>query len=88
MDISKLDLELLEKLCNAFGPSGLEGEVQRIVKNYAEKYADEVLFDKTGSLILKKGNDSFPKIMIAGHADEIGLIVQSINNMKLIPMML
>ncbi|MHA1674434.1 MAG: M42 family metallopeptidase [Promethearchaeota archaeon] len=78
MDISKLDLELLEKLCNAFGPSGLEGEIQRIVKDYAEKYADEVLFDKTGSLILKKGNEG-PKIMMAGHADEIGLIVESIN---------
>ena len=53
MDISKLDLELLEKLCNAFGPSGLEGEVQRIVKDYAEKYADEVF--SIGDYILTGG---------------------------------
>ncbi|MCF2139390.1 MAG: M20/M25/M40 family metallo-hydrolase [Candidatus Lokiarchaeota archaeon] len=77
VDISKLDLKLLERLTNAFGPSGWETEVQKIVRDYAAPYVDEILFDRTGSVILRKGN-SGPKLMMAGHADEIGLIVSSI----------
>lgn len=74
---NKLDLEYLEKLCNAFGPSGHEREVQKMVLNYGKPLADEVLFDKTGSVIFKRGSTG-PKIMLAGHADEIGYLVQSI----------
>lgn len=77
VDISQMDLELLERLTNAFGPSGWETEVQKIVKEYAAPYADEIALDRTGSLIMKKGENG-PKIMMAGHADEIGLIVSSI----------
>jgi len=35
-----------------------------------KKFADETLFDGIGSVVFKKGN-SAPKIMIAGHVDEI-----------------
>lgn len=73
----KLDLELLEKLCNAFGPSGHEHEAQKIVREYGEKFSDEVLHDGLGSLIFKKG-DGGPKIMMAGHVDEIGFVITDI----------
>jgi putative aminopeptidase FrvX len=33
---------LLEKLCNATGPSGFEGEVREIIKNEIKNYVDEV----------------------------------------------
>ena len=72
-----LNLEFLEKICNAFGPSGFEQEVQRIVRDYGEKYADEVLYDRMGSVIFRKG-DAGPKIMIAGHVDEIGFVITKI----------
>lgn len=73
----KLDLKLLESLCNAFGPSGHEHEVQKIVQEYGKKYCDEVLHDGLGSVIFRKGNGG-PKIMLAGHVDEIGFVITEI----------
>ncbi len=73
-----LKYERLEKLVNAWGPSGFESEVQKLVKEYGEPYADEVLYDKMGSIIFKRGN-SGPKIMMAGHIDEIGYMIREIN---------
>ena len=73
----KLDLKLLENLCNAFGPSGHEDEAQKVALEYAKKFGVEVLQDGIGSLIFKKG-DGGPKIMIAGHVDEIGFIISNI----------
>ncbi len=74
-----MDIEFLKKLSNAFGPSGHEEEVQQIVKNYAEEYADSVEFDRLGSVIFKKGS-SGPKIMLAGHSDEIGFVISAIED--------
>jgi putative aminopeptidase FrvX len=73
----KLDLKLLENLCNGFGPSGHEHEVQRIVQEYGKKYADDVLHDGLGSVIFRKGAGG-PKIMLAGHVDEIGFVITEI----------
>lgn len=73
----KLDIKLLEDMCNAFGPSGHEEEAQRIVRDYGKKYADEVTYDKMGSVIFRHGNEG-PKIMLAGHCDEIGFVIRGI----------
>lgn len=73
----KLNVDLLEKMCNGFGPSGYENEVQKFVRDYGEQYADEVLYDRTGSVIFRHG-DGEPKIMLAGHCDEIGFVISSI----------
>ncbi len=73
----KLDLGLLEKLCNAFGPSGHEHDAQKVARDHGKKYADEVLYDRMGSVIFRKGEKG-PKIMIAGHVDEIGFVITNI----------
>ena len=73
----KLDLKFLETLCNSFGPSGYEHEAQKIVQDYGKKYADEVLHDGLGSVIFRKGKGG-PKIMLAGHVDEIGFVITEI----------
>ena len=79
MNTEQLDIDFLEKLCNGFGPTGHEQEIQQLVKDYGEKYTTEVEFDRLGSVIFKKtGDDSGPKIMIAGHADEIGFVITGI----------
>ncbi|MHA1964607.1 MAG: M42 family metallopeptidase [Candidatus Thorarchaeota archaeon] len=77
MTDSDLNLKFLEQLCDAFGPSGHEEEAQKIVQKYGKEYADEILQDGLGSLIFKKGNKG-PKIMIAGHVDEIGFVITNI----------
>ncbi len=72
-------LSFLKELCEAFGPPGFEDEVLRMVKEYGSRFADEVKRDNLGSLILVKGGSSSgPKVLIAGHADEVGFIVTGI----------
>ncbi|MHA2425140.1 MAG: peptidase M28, partial [Candidatus Thorarchaeota archaeon] len=73
----KLNVKFLEDLTNAFGPSGHETEAQKVTHEYGKQYADEILFDGLGSVIFKKGNKG-PKIMLAGHVDEIGFVVTEI----------
>ncbi len=70
----KLNEKLLEELSNAFGPSGHERDVQKIALKYGKEYADTIEYDRTGSVIFKKGSKG-PKIMLAGHADEIGFMI-------------
>ncbi|MHA1110393.1 MAG: M42 family metallopeptidase [Promethearchaeota archaeon] len=73
-----LKYDFLAHLTNAWGPSGFETEVQKMVRDYGKPYADEILYDKMGSVIFKKGN-SGPKIMLSGHVDEIGYMVREIS---------
>ncbi len=73
----ELNVKLLEDLCNSFGPSGHEHEAQKIARDYGAKYADEVLYDRLGSVVFRRG-DNGPKIMLAGHVDEIGFVITHI----------
>jgi putative aminopeptidase FrvX len=69
---------LLKKLSEARGVSGYEAEVRGIVAEEFGRYTDEVQTDKLGNVIaLKRGEGEEPRrrIMLAGHMDEIGLIV-------------
>jgi putative aminopeptidase FrvX len=73
--------KLLEKLSNAQGISGFEGEVREIIFNELEKVADEIKIDEMGNLIAKKNGDpNGKKIMLAAHMDEIGLMVRYIDS--------
>jgi len=73
-------LALLKELSEAFGPSGFEREPASIFKRHGSKFADEVMHDKIGSVILKKrGTSDSPKILMAGHLDEVGFVVTGID---------
>ena len=69
---------LLEKLSNANGISGAEGAVAKIIRDEIAPYVDEIKTDRMGNLIAVKKGDDF-KIMLAAHMDEIGLMVQYID---------
>lgn len=72
-------MDLLEKLISTFGVSGNEEKVRNLIQCEIKKYVDEVYVDKVGNLIAhKKGKK--PKIMLAAHMDEIGLMVKSIDS--------
>jgi len=72
--------ENLEKLSNAMGVSGREGEVRELMIKMMTPYADEVVVDKLENVIaVKKGKSSSPKIMLAAHMDEVGLMVKTIS---------
>lgn len=72
---------MLKELTDANGIPGNEREPREVMKRYIEPFADEVTTDNLGSLIaIKKGSAEGPKIMIAGHLDEIGFMVTSIDD--------
>ncbi|MHA2231788.1 MAG: M42 family metallopeptidase [Candidatus Hodarchaeales archaeon] len=76
--MAELDIALLEKLSNSFGPSGFEIDPLRLMKEAAKGYADEFMATKLYSLVFnKKGAAERPKVLMAGHVDEIGFCVNS-----------
>jgi endoglucanase len=60
-------------------PSGYEQPVQDIVRRYAADFADDVRTDLHGNVIACCNPDASLRVMFAGHADQIGLIVSHIN---------
>jgi len=75
--MEKRALELMGKMMDAFGPSGFEREINRIVKKEVEPIADEIITDKLGSVAFKLNGDG-PKVLLAGHTDKVGFIISSI----------
>src|SRR5690349_810039 len=60
-------------------PSGYEQPVQEIVRKYCADFADEIRTDLHGNVIAVCNKDAPLRVMYAGHADQIGLIVSHIN---------
>ncbi len=60
-------------------PSGYEQPVQEIVRKYAADFADEISTDLHGNVIAVCNPGAPLRVMYAGHADQIGLIVSHIN---------
>ena len=73
-------LRLLKDLTDAPGVSGHEEPVRRVMRRYLEPLG-EVTTDNLGSIIGRKsGRPGGPKIMLAGHLDEIGFMVTRITD--------
>ncbi|RIK71481.1 MAG: hydrolase [Planctomycetota bacterium] len=58
-------------------PSGYEEPVQRIVREYAGGFADEIRTDSHGNVVACV--NAKLRVMFAGHCDQIGLLVTYIN---------
>lgn len=66
---------MLKELSEAPGVSGYEREVRKIIRRYVEPYA-VIEQDRLGSIIAKRtGRSDRPRIMLAGHMDEIGFMI-------------
>ncbi|MDD4212025.1 MAG: peptidase M28 [Bacilli bacterium] len=79
-------MKLYEQLVNLPGIAGHESMVRSFVKEELEKHTDEIIQDRLGSIFgvdRKKG----PTIMIAGHMDEVGLMVIRITDEGFIKML-
>lgn len=86
MDSTK---ELLKALTEAHGVPGYEAPVRSIIRQYLEPFG-AISQDKLGSIICNKiGQHEAPRVMLAGHMDEIGLMVRHITKegfLKFIPL--
>ncbi len=70
---------LLEKMANAHGISGDEQNIRNLMENEIKPYVDDIRTDRMGNLITTRKGNGGPTIMLAAHMDEIGLMVQYID---------
>jgi len=78
--LDEKSLDLMKRMMEAFGPSGFEREVNALCKEYMEPYSDEVIVDKLGTVtFVSKGGSERPRVLMAGHTDEVGFIVSSVS---------
>jgi putative aminopeptidase FrvX len=76
--ITDHSFEFLERLLDAPGPSGFEIAAARIWRAEAETLADRVDADVSGNSLAILNPGGSPRVMLAGHIDEIGLIITHI----------
>ncbi|GAB4158499.1 MAG: M42 family metallopeptidase [Planctomycetaceae bacterium] len=72
-------LSFLKKMLATPSPSGYEERIQQIVREYAGGFADEVTTDWHGNVSAVVNPTGSPRIMLAGHCDQIGLLVKHID---------
>jgi len=71
--------QLLKQLTEASGVSGHESEVRQLVREHLQPLG-ELSQDKIGSLICTlAGESEQPRIMLAGHMDEVGFMIRHIS---------
>jgi putative aminopeptidase FrvX len=70
--------EFLKNLLSTPGPSGNEGAAASVWRTEAEKFA-EVRGDRMGNSLATLNGGGAPKVMLAGHIDEIGLMVTHVD---------
>ncbi|HEY5061076.1 MAG TPA: M42 family metallopeptidase [Gemmatimonadaceae bacterium] len=78
--LSPSSLAFLKRLLDTPAPSGFEGAAARVWRDEAATFADRVTTDVAGNSMAEINPGGSPTIMIDGHIDEIGLIVQYIDD--------
>ena len=73
-------LEFLRRILETPSPSGYEQPVQQVVREYAATFADDISTDVHGNVILARNPEARLRVMFAGHCDQIGFVVQYIDN--------
>jgi endoglucanase len=69
----------LKSVLETPSPSGYERPVQDLVRAWAGQYADNVRTDRHGNVIAVLNPEAATRVMLAGHCDQIGLMVQHID---------
>jgi endoglucanase len=73
-------LEFLRKLLETPSPSGYEQRIQQVVREYVASFADQTATDVHGNLIVSRNADAPLRVMLAGHCDQIGFVVQYLDD--------
>ncbi|MDZ4121918.1 MAG: hypothetical protein U1C33_05825, partial [Candidatus Cloacimonadaceae bacterium] len=74
------NLKFFHELLSVASPSGFEAPAQKIVRKYLAPVADEISSDLNGNLVAFKKGSGKLKVMLVGHADEIGFMVNYIDD--------
>ena len=71
--------QFLDSLLSTATPSGFEASGQRVWLDYVSTFADETRVDDYGNAVaVYEGSNDAPSIALAGHGDEIGLMVRDV----------
>jgi endoglucanase len=73
-------LSFLKSLLDTPGPSSFEAAPARVWRAEAEKFADQVRADVSGNSYATLNPEGRPRVMLAGHIDEIGVMVTHIDD--------
>ena len=71
--------DFLQQLLTTPGPSGYEAPIQEVVRGYAADFASEIRTDLHGNVIMGINTQAPLRLMLAGHCDQIGLLVTFID---------
>ncbi|GIW73311.1 MAG: hypothetical protein KatS3mg102_2853 [Planctomycetota bacterium] len=72
--------DFLVRLLSAVGPSGFEQEPARLWRAEAESFGAETWADAHGNSFARLHRGGRPRVMLAGHLDEIGFLVSYIDD--------
>jgi len=70
--------ELIKELTEAYGPSGREETVRKVIEDKIKPMVDKMEVDSLGNLIARKKGPG-KRVMLAAHMDELGLMVTYID---------
>ena len=79
--VDRTPLEFFRQAIETPSPSGYEEPIQELVRKYIAPYADQVRTDVHGNLIASTGDPAGPRLMYAGHSDQIGMLVSYIDEL-------
>jgi putative aminopeptidase FrvX len=75
-----LNIDLLRKICNTPGVSGFEEAIRSVIISEISNDVDELKVDPLGNIIAVKKGSSRQKLLLTAHMDEIGFMVQHIDD--------
>lgn len=77
--MSRVNRSFLEMLLTTPSPTGFEHNIQKAIKSYIQPFADEIRSDSHGNLIAAVNPTGKPRIMVAGHCDQLGFMVKKVS---------
>lgn len=72
--------EFLFELLQTPSVSGFEMQIQKLIRRHVSKFADDVVADIHGNLIATVNKGGTVRVMLAGHCDQIGLMITHIDD--------
>jgi len=73
-------IDILQQLSDAFGVSGFEDDVRKVVTDLISPYVDEIKTDVLGNLIALRRGSGDKTLMLDAHTDEVGFVVKWIDD--------
>ncbi|SDK48875.1 endoglucanase [Natronincola ferrireducens] len=77
--MTNLNIDFLKKMLSTYSPAGNEVKIADLIREEIKELVDEITVDTLGNLIARK-KGAGKKVMLAGHMDQIGLMVTYIDD--------